>query len=368
MKSFKLIAMAAATLVLGISSCSKEEGIVPSADMYKVTLNFKNASTRADGATAVPGTTVEINDGYLCFVSANGAITRVFTISDDATDVSGNNIKNSELGSTPVVLGGIPGNSKDVYLITNTGFYANLDAPAVGNTISSYLANSMDVRDQRDYTGVTTLGSAPLVAGIEADQKTAIITLSTKVSRIQIKGMTFDGDVTGTVAGIFINGYYRTMQLNGTGSTFIGSIIDVDYNESGSAIFPSTHQGIVFDAVNKNFDTDVETTVVPTTANGVWGYNLFVSTTPQVIIKFTDVFVDGQEIVDPQFITINGFKNQSTQAPIANLEGGMMYTINTASLVIKFENMSPDPGVKPIQVDVTVVPVTWEETPVDPNI
>ena len=372
MKTIKLFAMAAIAVVIGLSSCKKNEGAPQPSDeqQFKVTLRLQNAETRADGALAVAGTKVGINDGYICFVSANDAITDVYTISGDPT--SGKNIQNSDLGSTAVILEGVPGTSVNVYMIANKGAVANFVAPAVGGTMTSYMANNMDVRDQGLYTGVTSVGNAALVAGSDPNTKTAAITLSTDVSRIQIKGITFNGEVTGKVAGIFINGYYPTMQLNGTAGTLAKSNIDVDYNEvSGSAIFPIALKTFVFDDLQgKTFNATVSTpaTVVPTTANGAWGYNLFKSATPQIIIKLTDVVVGGQALAADQFITINGFKNTTTSAVITELEGGMIYTISTESLVIKYENMSIDPGVTPINVEVTVIPVTWKVTDVIPNI
>jgi len=368
-----IFTMAAAALILGFSSCSREESNTPATDKYDVTLSFKNASTRADGPTAVDGATVTINNGYLCFVSANDAITKVYSISGAASDVAtgGLNINNSELENQAVTLSDVPGTSTKVYMVANTGAVANLPAPTVGTTMTSYMARSMDVRDQGIYTSVTTVGNAPLVTGIAPDKKTAEITLSTSVSRIQIKNITFDGDVTGTVAGIFVNGYYPTMPLNGTATagTWRNSTTASDYNEkSGSSIFPSVLKTFVYDEVDLNFDTDVlgTVTVEPTTTNGVWGYNLFASATPQVIIKLTDVVVGGQNLPEDQFITINGFRSASGQ--ITTLLGGMIYTIETGSLVIKYENMSIEPGVTPLEVEVTVIPVTWQETVVFPNL
>ena len=354
--------MAAATLVLGLSSCTKEKGAeTSSADTYKVTLSFKNAETRADGAAAVQGTKVIINSGYICFVSANDAITDVYTISDDPT--GGKNIKNSDLGSTAVNLNNVPGTSTKVYMIANKGTIANLPTPVVGNTMTDYMKNNMDVRDQSDYTKVTSIDNASLQDSGTPGVKNAALTLSTKVARIQIKGITFEGNVTGKVAGIFINGYYSTMQLNGTGGTLKGSTIGTDYDEDGAgSVFPSELGSYVFDKVDK----PIAATVKPTTTDGVWGYNLFVSATPQIIIKLSNVFVDGHELTDPLFITINGFKNGGTA--ITNLAGGMIYTINTESLILKYEDMSTEPGTTPFQVDVTVTTVEWQETVVTPNI
>ena len=229
--------------------------------------------------------------------------------------------------------------------------------------IATFLANNMKVEDQSDYTKVISVGEADLMPTTNPDVKSAAITLSTKVARIQIKDISFEGDIKGMVAGIFVNGYYPTMQLNGTAGILQSSSASADY-VGNSAIFPSSLSGFVYDMVNK----PVAASVKPNSANGVWGYNLFASATPQIIIKLTGVEVNGQTLANDQFITVNGFKNSGTNDAIANIAGGMIYTIQIGSLVVKPEHLSIAPGVTPMKVDVTVTPVTWQETIVIPNL
>ena len=348
--------MAAIALVMSLASCNKDNGAEnSSAEKFKVTLSFKNAATRADGATALSGTTVSIIDGYLCFVSVNNAITDVYTISSAAT--SGKNINNNALGSVAVTLNDVPGTSAKAYMIINKGSLAAV--PVVGADINAYLNNDMDVKDQGDYVKVTSSGSATLQPTAQPDTKVANITLSTKVARIQIENICFDGPVTGTVAGIFINGYYPTMKLNGTPAALVSSNAGANYVENSST-FPSPLKNFVYDVIDKA----IANTVSPN--NKVWGYNLFTSATPQIIIKLTGVVVNGQTLPNDQFVTINGFKNGATA--INTIEGGMIYTIKAGTLVIKYEDMSIEPGVTPINVDVTVTTVTWQETIVTPNL
>ena len=358
MKTTKVFLIAAVALVIGLSSCTKEKVMDTAADTFKVTISLKSAATRADGATALPGTTVDISNGYICFVNAGNAITDVYTITSAGT--SGKNILHTELGTTAVTLNDVPGSSARVYLIANKGSLAA--APVVGSSMTVYLTNNMKVEDQGDYTKVTSVGEANLMPTANPDVKSAAIVLSTKVSRIQIKDIRFDGDITGTVAGIFINGYFPTMQLDKTPGTLQKSSIAADY-VANSTIFPATLNGFVYDMVNK----PIGTMVTPTAPNGTWGYNLFASPTPQIIIKLTGVTINGQSVGE-QFVTINGLKNSTTNTEITNIEGGMIYTIGAGALIIKPEHSSTDPGVTPMKVEVTVTPVTWQETTVIPNL
>ena len=359
MKTSKLLTIAAAALIIGFSSCTKEKDVTTlDSDKFKVTLSLKSATTRADGMTAISGTVVDIIDGYICFVNPGNSVTDVYTITSAAT--LGKNIRNIDLGATPVTLSDVPGASVKVYLIANKGSLSV--TPVVGSNIATYLTNNMKVEDQGDYTKVISIGEASLTATANPEVKSAAIVLSTKVARIQIKEIGFDGDITGTVAGIFINGYYPTMSLSGAPGMLQKSNNASDY-VNNSAIFPSSLSGFVYDMTNKT----IGATVAPNTSNGVWGYNLFASATPQIIIKLTGVTTNGQSVGD-QFVTINGFKNSGTNAEIANIEGGMIYTIQTGALVIKPEHLTVDPGVTPMRVDVTVTPVTWQETIVIPNL
>ena len=357
-KFFTLAAVALLTTGMGFSSCSKENGDDHlSAGKFSVTLSFKGASTRADGGTAVGGTTVGIVDGYICFVSAGGAVTDVYTISSSPT--SGKNINAATLGSTPVTIENVPGTSSRVFMIANKGSLST--PPTEGLNIAAFLSLNMKVTDQGDYTKVTSTGDAPLTPGATDRDRNAAINLSTQVARIQIGEIGFDSNITGTLAGIFVNGFYPAMQINGSADAWQTSAVAANYNES-TGIFLSEYKNYVYDIVNKVIATAVRPN------NGAWGYNLFAGATPQIVIKLTNVVVDGDVVLDdPQFVTINGFK-KSDGTEIDQLEGGMIYSVKTGSVVIKYENITPEPGVTPLSVHVTVTPVTWQETVVEPNM
>jgi hypothetical protein len=374
MRTTKFLSIAAIALVLGFASCSKEEQNVPSGEKFRVTLSFKNAATkaatRADGGTAVQGAEVSIEDGYLCFVNAGNAITDVYTISSAAT--AGKNINNGSLGATAVTLNDVPGSSSKVYMIINKGTttFSNVPAPLVGNSILAYMNNTVAFQDQGNYTRVTSFGNAPLTNTSNPDVKEATVTLSTNVSRIQIKNISFSGNLSGTVEGIFVKGYYPIMELDGDATgTFVASTTPTDYADN-TTIFPTNVKTFAYDILAKTFTSTelLGDKVSPNTANGTWGYNLFKSATPQIIIKLTGVTVNGSLLTDAQFVTINGFKKAGTGEVINNIEGGMIYTIADGAIDIKPENLGIVPGVTPMNVEVTVVPVTWQETQVIPNI
>ncbi len=353
---FKTIAAIALVSMMALASCSKGDGedVTTPAENFSVTLSFKNAkTTRAEGSAAVKGTKIEVEDGYLCFATSTGLITDVYTISASAT--AGKNISKDALSTT---IQNVPGSTTKVYMIANKGTLSAV--PATGDNMAVFLNNTMDVVDQSDYTKVTCVDEVTLTPAGE-NKKTAAIELETKVSRIQIKGLSFSGFTSGKVSGIFINGFYPAMELDGDASTLQTSTDKAMY-VPGSTVFTTTLQSYVYDT----FDKNIAVSVNPSSA--VWGYNLFASATPQIIIKLTDVVAGGQTYDVPQFITVNGFKNASTSAAIPNLEGGMIYTIEAGALVIRPEHLNPEPGVTPFSVDVTVEKAEWDETVVVPSL
>jgi hypothetical protein len=244
-------------------------------------------------------------------------------------------------------------------MIANKG---SLAAPSTGGDMTAYLNSTMNVTEQSDYTKVTCVDDADLT-DVSAGKKAAAIELATNVSRIQIKDLAFQG-VTGKVAGIFINGFYTSMELDGGTASLQRSFEKLDYSAGAAgSIFTDALQGCVYDTFDKTIAADA---VNP--ENEVWGYNLFASATPQIIIKLTDVVAGAYNYADPQFVTVNGFKDKTTSAPIDNLTGGIIYTIESGALVIKPEHLSAEPGVTPFAVDVTVDHAQWEETLVVPNL
>ncbi len=350
----KTIGAVALAAIMTLASCSKDgENATPQTEDFSVILSFKNAAaTRAEGEAAIDGTKIEIEDGYLCFVSATGLITDVYTISDAPT--ADKNILNSTRSAT---IQNVPASSTKVYMIANKGSLST--PPATGGNMPAYLNNSMVVADQSEYTTVTCVDEAGLT-NVEAGKKAAAISLTTEVARIQVKGLEFEGFTGGKVTGIFINGFYPTMELDGD-ATGLQTSTDKAMYVAGSTVFTNALQSYVYDT----FEKDIADNVTP---SDVWGYNLFASATPQIIIKLTDVVAGGQTYAATQFITVNGFNDASTSTAIANLEGGMIYTIEAGSLVIKPEHLNPEPGVTPFSVDVTIAQAEWDETTVVPNL
>ncbi len=355
---FKTMTVLALASTMLLASCSKGDGggVTTPAENFSVTLSFKNAkTTRAEGPAAVKGAKIAVENGYLCFATSSGIITDVYTISDSPT--SGKNISKSGLTTATTTLQNVPGSSYKVYMIANTGTLSAV--PAAGDNMSTYLNNKMDVADQGDYTEVTCVDEVALADAGE-NKKSAAVELATNVSRIQIKGLSFNGFTSGKVAGVFINGFYTEMELDGGAGDLKTSVDKMQY-VAGSTVFTTLLQSYVYDTFDKNIAASV-------TPSGVWGYNLFASATPQIIIKLTDVVAGGQTYDVPQFITVNGFKNASTSDQIDNLEGGMIYTIEAGALVVKPEHLNPEPGVTPFTVDVTVAQAEWDETTVVPSL
>jgi hypothetical protein len=363
MKTSKVLTIAtAAALIMGFTSCNKETGVNVSTEGFKVTLSLKSPSTKLDGDVATSGTEVDILNGFVCVVSAGDVITEVYTIGSAAT--AGYHINAEEFKTSGFTFLSVPGASTDVYFIANKGTLAAV--PGKGGLMANYLKSEMIVEDQQDYEEVTAMGSAKILG--TGDSRAAAIALETEVSRIQITDIEFDPTITdGTVVGIFINHHYQRMELDGdTGAnSLMGSTVDADFVPSSTnTLFPTTLDGVVYDLINK----PIASTVAPD--NGVWGYNLFTSPTPQIVIKLSGVTANDHTYEDDLFVTINGFNEDKsgTSTAVTTIAGGMIYTISSGTLVIKPEHLGDTPGTKPMSVNVTVETVEWKETSVTPNL
>jgi hypothetical protein len=143
----------------------------------------------------------------------------------------------------------------------------------------------------------------------------------------------------------------------------MGSTLATDFvPDPTNTLFPTSLDGVVYDLIGKS----IASAVAPD--NDVWGYNLFTSPTPQIVIKLSGVTANDHPYTGDLFVTINGFneKVNGVDTPVATIAGGMIYTLPSGALTIKPEHLGDTPGSKPMSVNVTVETVEWKETEVTP--
>lgn len=205
----------------------------------------------------------------------------------------------------------------------------------------------------------------------ETNTYNAKVNIAPTVARIELTDIKAAGRVTSfKVAGIFVDNYYATAQVDGTiSSTLIDNgTVATDF-VGGSGKYPTTLNFSIYDWYTGGL-ASVENVAKPTKT--VWGYNLFAKTDdsndfPRIIIRLSDIVTSGgASFADPQFITIKGFNDAS--AVLTTIKPGNVYTIASAGFKFDETNLTPLPNMetKAVSVDVTVS--SWVNIPITPNM
>ncbi len=378
MKISKLLTAALAATTL-LAACAKEDGgntNSPVGDDRTVKIRIDRTSpadTRAEGPQVDDDTDVTFNSGHLLFTSQSNAVTWTVAVAKGSTAY---NEAAKTVGIEALKLGAlitaVPGNSKKVYFIGNAP--AGL-TPAIGDDISSYSATVLsqysdgttDRTPKGGVANVTLFGGddLTLVSEGEADEYEATFNVTPIAARFEIEAITGQhSDGTSVfeynVAGIFIDNYYNTSTLAGTGSELKNNGSDADLFATGAGSYTITN-GSVFD-YNASGIAD-EDTFSP--ASGVWAYNLLAPTagTPQmpaIVIKLTDVKVGAMDY-GTQFLTINKFfTEKGGDQALEQLAQGKIYVLD--NIEFTEDDLTETPFVKTLKVTVTVTMLPWESS------
>ena len=331
MKQFKHLFIAAAALLIGLSSCISDNDSPNNGDNNetgKVQFHLILPETRLEGPTQAENP-VAIVRGTLLFTNTAGVIQHVFTIGNGATyDV--------QLASIASPGGhlftNIHATARVVHFVGNTTV-----TPDVGNNISTVLDGTLSVLTQ---AGNITAGTEQVVnvygydtmiaPGTPGDPWTAVVNVEPTVGRIELHHITGDHTIAGfTVDGIFMDRYFEEAHIDGRliGNLLLrgqGTLTNAQY----AALFnwpTSVHPanpalaftlpmlGPVFDwnasgwasapVESSTFDGYVQGTS-PVNATYVWGYNLFAdysnaartlgSQFPHTVIRLSNVTVNAR--------------------------------------------------------------------------
>lgn len=385
MKTARLLLIAAVSLLLGLTSCSKDDDgqVVTKDGVFSVTLSLKTPTpaVRADGPSVAKGEAISVSDGYLFFAADNGKITDVYTIGTGEGEVKGN-------GTTQ--LEDVPSNSTVVHIVGNCGTATT--PPVEGMLVSAAMANVANLKDNSVSGSVLVVSKAALTDAADGagHDKEATITLATPLARIEINGVTFRGFAAGKLAGIFINGYSPTTTWAGNLSERLFTTKKaeaVEQTTGETKIYHSSLNGIVFDLIadGENDITSVDNDFIykSATAENVYGYYMFASEVPQIFLKLEGVKIgDIDHSAEPRFINVTGFVDAAdSDVEIDKLVGGMVYRIDLEDFVVDTKHKDeegnpkdptdpsdPNPGVASVKVKVTVDPLVWDEHKIKPII
>ena len=373
-KLFKNSVLMLAALLLGFSSCNKEDIPILDISEYK-TLSLRISSdvaTRGISESVPDGTPVTFNTGTLFLVNSDGVIVQHFNIVPRGQATIGSNISRADFDSS-VTIDNIPGQVVSVVVVGNTG------NNNTAGSISAIGERVLDIVTQYDVTNVNLFGRAMFqptgfvhpITGNNVYE--ANILLSPTVARFEIADITGAGQIESfTIEGIFIDHYYRQAQIAGsiltTADNFVSNGQDPNLFVHGSSAYPATLTPALFDWGAWSGSRSTSLTVTPDNTGNVWAYQLFAqvdanedaTTVPSIIIRMRDVTLrDGTQIQGSRFLTIRGIYTQN--GVLEGIRSGIVYRFPAGKIVFTERELSPRPNENVIDARVTVSLANWNE-------
>ena len=364
--NFKYLTLVVAALLIGLSSCSKDDVTNGSTknDTKSVFLKISNAPvTYAEGA-AQANAPLSFSSGHLYFTDDAGTILRYHSVGAEGADFTMTELTTGkEIAELPITV-------TAVHVVGNTEGLPN------ATTISAIKSHVLNVASQVEVTAgniVNLYGETTTLTKVdETNTYKAAVTIAPTVARIQLTDIKAKGRVTSfKVVGIFVDNYYAEAQVDGTISSALvdnGKVATDFVGDSGK--YPATLKSSVYDWYTDGL-ASVGNVVKPEKA--VWGYNLFAKANgsndfPRIIIRLTDIVTSGgASFANPQFITIKGF-NDASAAALTTIVPGKVYTIATAGFSFDETNLTPDPNMETKAVSVEVGVTSWDNIPITPNM
>lgn len=388
---FKYLALLfAASIMIGISSCSNEEETqdLGTKSVY-LKLNRLKPNTYLEEESQSGGS-ISFEIGHLYFTDNNGVIVKYFTLSYNATH--DNNINIGDLTGSGIALNELPPTINNVYIVGNTEVDENGDTIPTSGSMDDVMDMVLTLESQSTFDDIHLFGEGELLAKDGEENKyTCDLTLSPTLARFELKSLEGYGEISEfKVVGIFVDNYYyhgyiggycdaNDLEDNGTNS---------NYFTDDSDQYPSELHDIIYNWYDGGIESSSKK-VEPAYEN-VWAYNLFadiytngysyLNPWPRIIIRLTDVKLkDGYEYTEDQFLTIKGIKQSEpsgiiqasdnhgfikSKAPaLFTMEAGKIYKFSN----VRFNesNLSPIPNQSAIDVEMSISVVDWEVEEVD---
>ena len=364
--------------VIGLTGCMTETVIdgmdnnacnnTVKSDAKNVTLKVANQSptTRAEGVGMANNETVEFDNGYLLFASAQNNITKVMEITKNSTNpLTDTQVDISDL-TNEVEIQNVPGHSTYVYAIGNLP--AGFAAPTTGASLTALKQQLIDFYSQEDIKKVTLAGGDFIK---EENQKSvARFPITPLVARIEIGKISSSKSsdiISFDIDGIFINNYYRQVSLDGQAPD--AAIKNTDKNEfaANSNAYPDKYKGILSDckdAQNQSLGTASAPNAYTPAGGNSWVYNLLAPisaaqtlTTPHIVIAISNIKTNnGIDYNGTWYLTVTNLVHNNKK--LTHLIPGKIYSINHINF--SHSNILTDPEMESMSVDVEVTLVKWE--------
>lgn len=398
MKSnFKFIAIAALGLILGFSSCAKDNGgdTVP-VGKKKVNIRMSFAggsggSSRAEGTGSADGKTPNFNDLALVFVG-NGVVQHVAELTNSDQTA----LENGKAFTVPTAV-------SKVYAVGNYGDKSSPSLPTEGDPVATVEKMALEVNLQTDYMDVNlsagqmgtkggtayTGASFGDVGGVE----TAALKISPAFARYEINKVSVNASAeqplkSFKLTGIYITNTYRTIGLDY--ASVATAAEDIFNYGPGTASFDTSVKAYHKDTW-ANASRTAASEFVPETVTGstiFWHYMLVPpiagkgtilfgntereSSVPIIVLKIEDAEADdtkgnNADYAKVNYITVRRLIESGETEPLTYLRPGYVYKI--ANIAFGGEHLTENPGdntEKSVTVQVEFHP--WIGSNVNPDL
>ncbi|MDH6341936.1 hypothetical protein M2480_000599 [Parabacteroides sp. PFB2-12] len=315
-------------------SCSKNDVPPGNRDTKSFYIQIRKASekSRAEGAD-MSDQEVNFSDGYLIFTTADD-IGRVIRIV--ASNAGDKQVLVSQL-EAGVEIENIPASTTHVYLYGNLGeSLSGIAAAAIeGGSISTVEALTWGLGDIQNETNdvakVPVYGKGDVAPGEEeTDRLESRFDVYPVASRLQIGEISCSDDerVTKlTLSGIYINGFYHSMDADNTflDTYLVDNGIDMTkYPATGYEDYPTMSDvGLATDLMDE--------AATPTLTDGYWAYNFFPATMPHIVLHFTELEVGGEAVSGNKYATVSRYSTSpegGEENVFTTALAGYVYTLN----------------------------------------
>lgn len=361
----------AATLAMGITSCSNDNDAVINNDegrsvSLKVTTG-KSATRAEEASQSGQSTGIDATLGGAVYFLNGDVVTDFFPILPDAS-ATGIDIKVSDLSSTTGHLfTNVSGSASQVYVVLNKP--GNMVLPGAGSTQTAIEAVAMNITDFTAIDKVMMKGIGTIQPPATGTTHTAAVQLAPVVARFEIAKVEYDQAHASNDAnpltkfelkGIFVNNHHKTMPLSFTPGAPYSSSVAADYTVAN---FPLPLSGLTGTYVNA-------LSYVPTTG-AAWAYQFFpidaannANDQPMLVFQLDVVDTDGT-LTGQQFVSVDRYETPAGVA-ITKFEPNHIYKIT--SLKFSNRNLDPKPNVTLRDVIVTVTVTPWVDVSINPIV
>lgn len=388
-----------------LTGCVHSDELLPPAPEavkqgVKVTI-LRNLPTRS-GIDSQPhvgnGSTTVLSNGYLYFTDLDGNILLCKKIDKEADVSDVNTISLKQLQTTGAIINDTPENANYCYVALNIPAAGFEDKMALeSGNISSIEKLAVNTNNLYDSNGginkIPLWGMGGIIESTSESYyaREAKVNLRTIGSRIEIlkissvpskeildeHGKPYEIN-SFKVAGIFINNFFSTSQLDGL-TTPASQVLNSEKNVfSGTEDTPDTPYRNYLELFTYNNTstgishsvTDAPNVLTPPQQKYAWAYNIFPNDTngvntsiylPHIIIRFSQITYRpqgslGQGVtLNDQFITIGGYISGGVE--LQYLTKGWIYSFSNLSFSL--DEISPDPERKMVKIDVEASVIPW---------